>query len=273
MKIIFNSNKYIRVLVAINNLFGPEDSIAQKMLIDPRFFGKEIYLATKIYEKLKINLKEFGVNSFWVLFLDRNISDAKRKFPDLIENLNQLSTILNFDDILTNKISNQINQDFKILDSNINVLLNKFFAFKLPDEIDIIIDYDTIASFTGSSLSYSPLIISIQMPKYSNKIITISLHEILHSLINKNKNIPEDKYRFEEALLDYFAPNGIIDEKLELLDSFKIEERFESLISNRPYAINEAKELLPIIKEYCEMSDKITIWEFLKKSGFSFINI
>jgi hypothetical protein len=45
MKLIFNSNKYLQMLVAINNLFGSDDSIAKKMLIDPRFFGKDFYFA------------------------------------------------------------------------------------------------------------------------------------------------------------------------------------------------------------------------------------
>jgi hypothetical protein len=65
------------------------------------------------------------------------------------------------------------------------------------------------------------------MPNYINKIITISLHEILHSLIDKYKNIPQDKYFFEEALLDYFAPRVIIDKKLNLIDDFKPEERLK----------------------------------------------
>ncbi len=272
MKIIINSNKYIRLLVSIHNLFGPEDSMAKKMLNESELFGKEFHLTAQIYTDIKTNIKKSGQNKFWTLFLDKNMPKTKQKYPNLIKKLNQLIK-LNNKNKTSKEISNQIIKNFKKHETKINYLLNNIFLFNLPEEVNLIVDYDITTSFTGSSLSYDPVIISVQMPEYANKIMTISLHEILHSLINKNKTIPEDKYRFEEALLDYFAPRGIIDEKLNLINNFNIKERFEQIIFNRPYVKEEAQKLLPIIKNYYKVSEKTNIWKFLKKSGYKFINL
>ncbi len=52
---------------------------------------------------------------------------------------------LNFDDELTEETSILLVKDFHKLEKNINNLLNKIFKFKLPNEINFVIDYDSNA--------------------------------------------------------------------------------------------------------------------------------
>lgn len=55
--------------------------------------------------------------------------------------------------------------------------------------------------------------------EYVLDMIAIAIHEILHMLISKHNTINRkmDKDYFEEAVLDYFVPHGILSHKLGII--------------------------------------------------------
>lgn len=100
-------------------------------------------------------------------------------------------------------------------------------------------------------------------------------HELLHSLIDKYEVLaPNDGSYFEEALLDYFCPNGILAEKLGLTKKMDIGYYHSRNTNMRPYSLEMSKRLLSHIEAYYNISPKETIWQFLSERGFEkYINV
>ena len=119
----------------------------------------------------------------------------------------------------------------------------------------------------GTSLSSNPSIIALQIYRYDKKIIGVLLHEFAHSLLKVSMppNLTELKSAFfEDALLDYFAPYGILDMKIGLIKSLDIEVHQKEQETLRPYSSGTSRMLLPIMKEYYPVCGEKTIWRFLK---------
>ena len=105
--------------------------------------------------------------------------------------------------------------------------------------------------------------------KSANEIIDVLQHELLHSLIFRQNSLKlKENNNFEEALLDYFAPFGMLSSKVGLIDNYNLEKQWKKANLLRPYASNESNELLPVMKKYQKVCGKMTIWAFLYKNGF-----
>ena len=82
-----------------------------------------------------------------------------------------------------------------------------------------------------------------------------------------NRKIEEGSY-FEEALLDYFCPYGIISEKIGLIKRSTLKDYHQHNIKSRPYSAKISGVPLPIIKDYYKNINNSTIWEFLNDKNF-----
>ena len=161
-------------------------------------------------------------------------------------------------------------KDFSYKKDEISFWLRKIFGFKLPIKLDIVLDYFERKGIHGTSIISNPPLIALQLNKYRKSCVTIVLHELLHSLIREHRLLRTKKFQqryFEEALLDYFVPYGILDEKIGLIKYLDIEKHQIEQDRLRPYASNESRRLLPLIKEYYKICGKETIWSFLKEKG------
>jgi hypothetical protein len=160
-------------------------------------------------------------------------------------------------------------EDFKNHEEKIGVWLLRIFGFKLPGKIDLVLDCTHGRNSNGSCLSPNPSIVSLQIESYNNGYPGVLLHELLHSLIGKDGSIIGAAKNFEEALLDYFAPQGVLDEKVGLIKTLDIDEHQKSQERGRPYSIEESRRLLPVIKEYYKICGEKTIWRFLEEKRFT----
>ncbi|MCL5239327.1 MAG: hypothetical protein M1286_02560 [Candidatus Marsarchaeota archaeon] len=282
MNVIFNTNENIRKLAGVWDMFGPPGSIGQLIARHANYFGDVLYTAAMINDRLgemASNLakkhKETGV--IWESLLDRNYANTKKN-PEVRE----LALLLDKLDVHLEdekgrhfrSIMAEMQKDLEANRKDMEEWVRKVFGFRLPQSIDIILNTAPIArNFSnGSSVSYDPFIITLDFYKYRKSVLGVIMHEVLHSLIRKHKLLKEDARRgyrpFEEALLDYFVPDGMLAEKLGLVPKLNIKMLQEKSESNRRWASDESKRLLPAMEEYHKICGKSTIWSFLKKKGF-----
>ncbi|MBU6392584.1 MAG: hypothetical protein KGH54_00005 [Candidatus Micrarchaeota archaeon] len=260
MKIVIIDKPYLERLCKIQNFFGPADAVTAKMLEGAEFLGKEFYLYSKIYEQMNLEINRLGKNNFW-----KSFSDGKNIDPKLLSLLKKLSYRSSNRTTSIREISRQIQNNLPKFEKNIKKELQTNFGFTLPTKIGIILGNTTsISHSSASALSYEPILIYLEIPSYKTKAVGVILHELLHTLIDQNKSLPADSNTFEEALLDYFVPNGIMAQKLGIVPKMKLNELFEKNIKDRPYSLAASKKLLKIIKKYNNTSHRGTIWSFLK---------
>jgi len=107
--------------------------------------------------------------------------------------------------------------------------------------------------------------------RYVSNLIAVIMHEMLHALILRHRIINRGKDRgeyFEEAVLDYFVPHGMLAQKLKIIEKGSVKDYYEYNLKNRKYAEKVSKELLPAMEEYEKLNAKSDIWTFLKAKGF-----
>ncbi len=267
MELVFNTNKHLRKLVAVWDLFGPPDAPANRL--DPRFFGKDFNTSAAI----SAEMRKYEKGDLWVAFLDKNMHESENaaRFPDLRDMLTTLNIPMEDDDSkFFKEVKASLVADFKKHEEDIEVWLERIFGFKLPVEVNLVVDHYYAKNTGGSSLSSDPAIVSLRMREYANEYVGVLLHELLHSLVRKAKIFATSSMgngSFEEALLDYFAPAGLLDWKAGLIASLDVIEHQRRCERLRPYASGNSRMLLPFIQEYSTICGEKTIWQFLKEKS------
>ncbi len=276
MELVFNTNKYLRKLASVWDLFGPPNSPARLLrAYDARFFGNPFYISAQIYDEMqKMAQSREGIRPLWFAFLDRNISTSKsdKRFTSLTKLVASLEIPMEDENgVLFRRFIKTFKGDFETYEKESAMLVGKIFGFTFPERLDVVLDLRGGVARSGSSLIADPPTIAMHLDKYERSCITLMLHELLHALVRKNKIIRSDKQTprwLEDAVIEYFVPHAIIDEKLGFIDSFNIDEFEKEREFARPYAAEEFRRLLPHIKEYYKICGKKTIWRFLEEKGF-----
>jgi len=159
-------------------------------------------------------------------------------------------------------ISTEIVKAYDKYKEKIEDEVNKLFGIDLPkiDLVTIIIQKSEPLSsylYGGTYLDGMGVITlkiynDTDLNKEIPKIISILIHEMLHAAFDKSGIRNKLSHAQEEALLRYFAPNGILSLRLGLIKSLDLDKLYESeskTIHNSDDS-DEFKKLLPYIKEY-----------------------
>lgn len=280
MKINLRTDKYLRKLIWISNLYGPPNYLSIGLKQYPMFFGKNFYLGAKIYRMLfEEQYTDNGDKENIIReILNKKISTQMGK--QIVMNLEDLDIPieLNDDDKLFTDTANNLSLWFNENFDNANSLVKNVFGFPLPEEITLILaeNLDTEMSVTGGLiLDKDPVLIGYSRSFHdleNTYLPGIILHEMLHAIIGSNSLINRKTAKsrfFEEALLDYFCSYGIISEKLCLIKKASIDEYHRINVKNRPYTSNISNMLLPMIQNYYKNFENNTVWEYLDKNKFS----
>ncbi len=202
--------------------------------------------------------------------------ERKENATRLLQNLK--IPLLKETDLLFKKLEKEIDVSIKVYENKINTWFYKIFGFNLPKKVTMILaeNYNSNSS-AASFLTNNPIILGNiinENYKSANEIIDVLQHELLHSLIFRQNSLKlKENNNFEEALLDYFAPFGMLSSKVGLIDNYNLEKQWKKANSLRPYASTESNELLPVMKRYQKVCGRMTIWNFLYKNGFkNYIN-
>ncbi len=275
MKIIYRTDAMARKLLLIYQLFSSRSINGLKSY--SQFFGKDFFIAAQIHNEVFSNLNRADSQKLRLAMLsnepikDRSLLERKENATRLLQNLK--IPLLKETDLLFKKLEKEIDVSIKVYENKINTWFYKIFGFNLPKKVTMILaeNYNSNSS-AASFLTNNPIILGNiinENYKSANEIIDVLQHELLHSLIFRQNSLKlKENNNFEEALLDYFAPFGMLSSKVGLIDNYNLEKQWKKANALRPYASNESNKLLPVMKRYQKVCGRMTIWDFLYKNGF-----
>ncbi|MDE1870331.1 MAG: hypothetical protein KGH71_05110 [Candidatus Micrarchaeota archaeon] len=284
MKISFRTDRNLRKLFFIYQLGAP-GAITREMWEYPSLFGERLENSVKIYNRY-IRSKRYE-NKVWYALTSNNNPKiiSQEEYSNLLRLLAGVrGNLLEDNDPSFRKLSSGIGKEYKKNAERIEKHVMAVFGFKMPKSATIILSENwSPGSVNGGAMSsnkknYSVIFgmgIGEQHRSDFKIILGVFVHEILHKAIDMNGTLKEEKpgqrgrEQFEEAVLDYFVPDGILSQKIGLVDQIEIEDCKRKMDRNRPDSKEISDRLLEPIREYYKSYGKETIWKFLAKRGFA----
>lgn len=272
MEIKFITNDRFRKLDAIFSMFG-DGSLPQPVKEFPAFFGKGIYLSSMIFEaSVSISKKQ----SIWDACFEENPEKEleKPEYKEIASMLDNLDVHLERENSdFFNELKTVINGVFSQKIEQIKTDFLRIFKMELPKTLVIILDKHSVKNGShGQKLAANKEVSVIgyrigelALKRDSNEPVSVILHELLHCLFS-SYNVFERKYEgeLEEAILRYFAPYGILTERLGLQKPDVRGTYIEQLKGACSQEL--ANKLNKILPRYSEAIDKMNFWEFISKS-------
>lgn len=268
MKLFFQDSPIARKLVFIHQMFGPINAMARHMQNFAPLISPEFYLASQVSGVLKSLDKKIWIKVFSSLVLGTEEKTRKR----IVSVLKDEKLLSLLDQIILPEISpvyyKSIEGGLKMVlkKAKFEVLVRKVFDCSLPEEVFVIVyeNYNPQGS-SGTCLVNSPCLVGVAGNFTApGRLLGTFLHEVLHSRV---KTFLKDNRVFEEALLDYFVPGGLLMDKLGFLKDFDLSKHQENIVRQRQSSKKESLELLPVIQKYLPIIGKKTIWQHLKDEG------
>jgi hypothetical protein len=281
MELKFNTDQELRKLVFVYNLIGPPNSITRGMQGYPMFFGKNFFLATQIYTKV---FESKDRDKIWRILLggkDKKMALEKAGMKDLAKLLTgiDIETLDPKDEFFATTAAS-LEKDWERQGHEAERLVRSVFGAKLPESITLLLTEFYGGGTQGGKICDDPVVLSYsrnvrdernKTGGNNNSWVPVLIHETLHSILGRNGLIQRRWMQgssFEEALLDFFCPMGMLTEKLGFHERQTLEEYQKYNVRNRPSSKEMSDRLMPYMKKYHEMIGKMTVWEFLKGGGF-----
>ena len=279
MEIKFITEDRFRKLDAIFSMFG-QGSLPEPVKEFPSFFGKDVYLSSRIFEaSVSIPKKQ----SIWDVCFDDNPEKEieKPEYAEIVSMLDNLDVHLEKEnDDFFNELKGTISDSFSQKMEEIEKSILEIFKMNLPKRIVIILDKHNIKTGShGQKLAINKdmsvigyRIGELALKRDRNEPASVLLHELLHCLFSRYNIIADkNKRQFEEAVLRYFAPYGLLTKRLGLEKPNARGTYMDQL--KGACSPEMAKRLNEIIPKYAEVADNEDFWEFLSKSELkSYIN-
>lgn len=165
-----------------------------------------------------------------------------------------------------------LEKEIRVHLSKFKELTKKIFGFELPQKTTIMLSKCFGPEYIwGSTVTDFP-IVSLYVGENRSMAdhAAIVFHEIIHSLIKssgmrttKGKKICDEE-EFEEALIGFFLPRGLIAKELGLNGSTNIDEIMQKM-HRRSWMKGWDEKLAPAMKEYFEIWKTQTVWDFLRQ--------
>lgn len=273
MQLFFRKETRLKKLVAISQIFGPPDSAVRRMIDYAPYIGKEFGQASQIYNLLSFRSRNEHAK-FYRAFLEKDETKKKRIITrmgkgqvfDLLDHLDipekEQSYYRSIEDGLRKMISTKGNVADK--------WVKKIFGKPLPRKVYVIpFENYSRSSTSGTLLIENPPAVGLGGNfRNSKHLFGVFLHEVLHAVVDPI--IREGNSSFEEALLDYFVPHGILAEKFGLIKKFDFAAHKKKVLQNRKCSADESEKLASVMQEYRSILGKKTIWQFLQEKGFGY---
>ncbi len=274
MDLVFRDDANIQRAVGLYQSFGPPGAMSRSMAEYPWIYGKYAYDVSKLNYEINM-LPEKYASLFAYLFNDDLDNKIRIECARLTEKMQNIIFLPESDPKVA-EFAKILNAEYVNYRNAIRDQIKSIFGFGLPDKLYVVLN-SNLTPYSGNGCrvysSTSICAIGINIPigtgrlPESKEYVFVLIHELLHVLIAKHVKLIRKDY-FEEALLDYFVPHGIITNNIDRSSNLSIEESFRINAQNRPYSIEISKKLMPVIKTYLDSGMKISIWQFLKENGF-----
>jgi hypothetical protein len=278
LKLVFKNNNNLTRAIWLYKSFGSPSSLTSAARYYPAIFGKQFYNTAKINYDINSLANRYRT-LFAFLFSEKMDDNTKVKCQKIIKRLEK-TIYMPKENSSVEEIRDKLSGVYHSKEGKIKKEFKNIFDFNLPDQLFVVLTgalyHDDQLSGSGLYSNSKNLAISLEV-SYENKskdyiqtALSVLLHELLHILIQKNNKLTYNSGDyFEEALIDYFVPHGIISRNLGIEKRDTINDYFEYNAKVRPYAKEISEKLLPILEEYNKMNNKENIWNFLKKKGLS----
>lgn len=263
MNIHFQDSPLAKKLVYIGQMFGPPNAPAKTLMRCAPLISDRFYFACQVKQILSgLDSTEHN-NLFACLSHTSSDADIRDRFQSL-----EQQTLLNILDQITLPVGLHPSKE-EILSASVNLndaLISQVFLNDIQQDITIILfdEYEQEKT-SGTKISTSPCILGLGGAMKSAHAQDVILHEALHTICDSY--IRPNENNFEEALLDYFAPNGYLSWKLGLENKFDIEACHRRAVQLRPYSKGESERLLPVMEKFFSQKEPHDIWAFLKENG------
>ncbi len=223
-----------------------------------------------------------------LLYNNRNRAKAFKRFPSLDGEIQAKLNVLDLQKLVPDWYTSMDGKSLvgigsiaaDILHSkedDINDTLDEMLGVKLPKQAMLILDEkkgqpkDRVVG--GQALNAAPVVIGCYLShvkhddpdRLGKELACVTLHELLHMILpNRDRLIDTYKsHLFEEALISYLAPEGLLTERLGLSGHKSVNEIYENNVAVRPYLKDYAKMLLPIMKRF-DSTKNGSVWKFIK---------
>jgi len=220
-------------IAIINDMFGCEEYHLQ---------NKEVQEAIKSY---------FGDNydyakSIYVEFKKKGRAEVERHFI----NDNTLARI--------NSISAKVLKEYDKYKEKVEYEVNRLFGIDLPKKLNLVIILIQRQDFLSDGGSYDMGVITLRilngvdLEKEMPKIIDVLIHEILHAALDNSGIKNKLSLAQNEALVKYFAPQGILSHLVGLIKNLDLDELYKHgcMSLRNSDDLSEFKKLFPYIKDY-----------------------
>jgi hypothetical protein len=278
-KLLFKNSDNITRATYLYNSFGPPNAMPLVAKRAPALLGKDFYETVKI--DFKIRNLENGYTSIFMYLSGEKLSEkTKAECEEITRKLEKAIYIpKEYNAKLLKEVENKFKELYTGMEARLADEIKDMFGFGLPIYTTIAISgafYTDGKHCSGSHLFSTPdnlfitleVSYNIDMKRDMDTLFSVFIHELLHGLMGqKGLRIKRDGDYFEEALLDYFAPYGLLAQKLGLARVESAEKCYSVNIRNRPYSRTMGQRLLPYMKEYYKGHDS-TVWRYLAKRGF-----
>lgn len=279
MRLIFKRDKNIIRANYLYGNFGPPNALPLAAKRAPALFGKSFYEASEIVFDIG-KLKQGYRTLFKYLFNEKLDRATELKCKKIVKRMEKSIYVpKEYNPNLLKEVEDKFKEIYTKKEVTIGKEIKNFFGFELPKTTTIALNgafYSSGKHNSGGELfaTKDNIVMSWEV-SYNidvndiDGIFAMFIHELLHGLIEQNNvRIDKDNSWFEEAVLDYFAPHGILGQRLGFIKKEDIKKYLERNIGNRPYSEYMAKKLLPHMRNYYNNKQKETIWRFLAKRGF-----
>ncbi len=257
---------------------------------------RKIFITDHMYGNLPITLLHFpqvfgdlfnrGYNLFYYLHNQPSHSSALKlynyalnedytKAPELKKLLDLFSiNLIDKNDIRFEKSKLVIEKFMESREGELSDLIKRIFDFTLPMSVNVVLCelYRAITS-QGINLAYDPPIIGLSIPQdlQNNDIIDKFVHELMHIMMVKSKRLDYRKdgaKAFEEALIRYFTPRGIISKELKIERHTSLTKIRGEIRSSHRGQLFDFDNLMEIAEDYSKNISKQTIWDTLKSTKY-----
>ncbi len=270
MELSVSTDLVIRKFLHIHYMASPKEPSSNLFKFSD-FLSPKFKLAVDTYELACSKSASHSVpDEIWLSLFDGKKPSNNPELSKLRNMLQEIDmSMLSEENTVVATAKADLLSDFKKFEPQIKEKIKNIFGFDLQEKLFVILDIANGFS-QGMTLSRNLPMVALSYPAYSRKIISVLLHEMLHTLITDNLKVSLSlkDYNLEEALLDYFAPFGMLDDQIGLRSSkLDIEKHAIQQQNLRPKAASISKDILNIMKEYQNICGNITIWEFLENKG------
>ena len=267
MELKFIGNELLYKALVLYNSFGPPDSIYNAFRKNPELLGEGFLNALELDNEVQKLKGNYGTLFCHILGIKKS-EECKM----IVSRLRKSVHLLELSEDYTAAAKKAIISEYGSMAEDISKSIIDAFGEPIPKTVYVCLLRKAYIRGGGGSNIYSTkdsTYISVDVPSKrferddAKAIMGIIIHEVLHGIVNnhdKGKLLKKD-WR-DEALVNYFAPDGMLTARLGLSKLIKPPEIHKNVVARNRYFKDASEMLLPVMNRYARSRGR-KIWEFL----------